>query len=131
MIFEKTFREYAPFLAIAAGVFVCLILIGCGTVTPKIVESQTIAFDGDSQNAGIISKLPDGSYLITANARQKYDSLIAKWATDGLIRKAHIQPPLAKDAGLTANLDGTWLIDAQHAAIWAKMNLLDRSGIKP
>src|SRR3954452_19592852 len=85
-----------------------LLLIGCTTtVTPDAVRDHQASFDGNAQNSGLIAELPDRSCVITPHARERYNALIEKFG-------ARFTPPLVRDAGITATITNTFVIDAEH-----------------
>lgn len=123
-----------------AGI-VCLVLaLGCSSiVTPKIVRDQTASFDGNIANSGFLKFNDDGSGLITARARDRYNALIERYG-------GRFDPPLKKDAGVRAAAEGqdahqggqdgretlegraTYVIDAEHLVKFATMNRWKKSG---
>ena len=95
------------------------ILIGC-TVIPQTATNYQPSWDGTNQNSGLVGFLPDGRAIITQNARDRYNGLVAKYSTN-------FAPALKLDGldtvppGLT-NINGIWVIDPQHLAYFARMN---------
>ena len=96
-------------------------LSSCGTVTPPVARASVASFDGGKQNSGVLGANlnPDGSIAslrITANARNRYNSLVAKYGGQFL-------PPLKLDDGITPGaISGEFALDAQHVADFAEMN---------
>lgn len=96
---------------------------GCTTVTPDAPVDKVASWDGNIQNSGYVGRTPDGSVIISANARERYNALIEQYGNRFL-------PPLAKDAGLDrAEIAGTnvYVIDAQHFIDFADMARWDRA----
>lgn len=82
--------RWARLLVIALGLLVIVLLqSACGTTTvPPVRPAQTIAYDGDAQNAGILSLDTTGA-VITPAKRAYYNALIeiygdARWTRGGL-----------------------------------------------
>ncbi len=90
---------------------------GCiGTVTPPPLQSSVVSFDGDQANSGFIGFGPDGAAYITSHARDRYNGLIVLYGQRFI-------PPLRSDAGVQpGQTNGTWRIDAEHLADFARMN---------
>lgn len=91
----------------------CLLLwgmTGC-TVTPDILPPAAVAsYDGNVQNSGFLGWASDGSGVITAHARDRYNALLAQYKVG------------VKDEGLTPMPDGSWLIDKQHLVLFSELN---------
>ena len=99
---------------------------GCGTVTPAQVHAGAASFDGTNQNSGVLEFTADGSALITAHARDRYNALAAVYSKKFL-------PPLSPDEGLRPQpliIPGppTWAIDPQHLNYFKTMNRWKREG---
>lgn len=105
-------------LAATVGI---VMLVGCGTVRPRPPVDHVASFDGTNQNSGFIGFAPDGRGIITAHARDRYNSLIGLYGSQFL-------PPLKPDDGLSAQADGTWLMDQQHITYFADMIRWKREG---
>ncbi len=98
---------------------------GCtSTVTPPVPKAGAASWDGNAQNSGFLGFNPDGSGSLTEHGRDRYNALVAKYG-------AKLLPPVAKDEGLTANGDGSFRIDDQHLAIFAKLRRWDKEGRVP
>lgn len=60
-------------------------LVSCGTTAPKPIQSNSIAFDGNIQNAGIIGIVRDKDtkeflgFLVTPHLVDTYNALIVKY----------------------------------------------------
>ena len=103
-----------------------MILISC-TVTPKILQRDTISFDGGSQNSGLVMFLPDGSGLLTTNAANRYNFLIN-------IYKSKFIPPIYQNYGLTyTNIQTTnyYIISAEGLVKFGLMQHWKRNQIVP
>jgi hypothetical protein len=97
---------------------------GCAsTVIPRTVTDSAPSWDGTNQNSGLVGFSPDGGGIITSNARERYNGLV-------VIYGARFVPALKADAGLWQMPDGTWHIDQQHLACFAKMNRWRKEGRK-
>lgn len=105
----------------ATALFLALGLSCTNTVLPPVPKAATPSWDGNAQNSGFLGFNPDGSGLITENARGRYNVLVAKYG-------ASLKPPVGKDEGLTANHDGSWTIDARHLSIFAELNRWAKEG---
>src|SRR4051812_32139449 len=79
-----------------------LTLTAC-TVTPLTVKPLVASFDGTNQNSGIVARNADGSYVITAHKRDRYNALVADYG-------AEFRPALKPDDGLEKLPDGNWRI---------------------
>lgn len=103
-----------------------MILVSC-TVTPKVLERNTISFDGGSQNSGLVMFLPDGSGLITTNAASRYNGLIT-------IYKNKFIPPIYQNYGLIyTNIQNTnyYIISAEALVKYGLMNHYKRNQTPP
>jgi len=117
----------------AIGILLAMHLCGCSAVVPKTVVADTVAFDGNEQNAGIVGVALSGSFIITANKRAHYNQLVAiygnaKWPD----HKPIFAVPLQPDTGITPRTDGTFEI-TREAMInltlmhqWFKMGRMPR-----
>ena len=85
-------------------------------VTPKITERETVAYDGNQQNAGIIQNFPDHSSEITASARQRYNDLIL--SQEGILKYYS-----KKDYGITPLANGHYKITAEGKEYWYSLKL--------
>lgn len=100
-----------------------LMFSGC-TVAPKILPpAASASYDGNDKNSGFIAFNADGSATITAHARDRYNSLIEKYAKN-------FNPPLQKDDGVR-RIGDSWVIDKEHLKDFALMNRLNASAISP
>lgn len=101
-------------------IFIALLLVGC-TITPRIVRSPVASFDQGAQNSGFLGFARDGSGILTAHARDRYNALIQKHGSRFLV-------PIKPDEGLTVGPQpGTWLIDQQHLVKFQIMNRWEKS----
>lgn len=92
------------------------LLSGCGTVRPEPVTDAVASFDGNMQNSGFLRFNEDGSGLITARARERYNALIALYGSRFLL-------PLKTDEGIAPGpTPDTHTLDAQHLVHFATMN---------
>ena len=117
----------SAFFGILLAILVGLSTPGCKStlsVVPDPVASTVISFDGNSQNAGLLEWLPDGSKRITAGARDRYNALVEIYSADFV-------PAIAKDSGIRPLGDGTFAIDKEHLVYFGRMATRYRSGIDP
>ena len=58
--------------------FAVLVFTGCSllTVTPKIVEPSKPSLEGNVANSGVLGRLADGSYVLSAQTVTNYNHLI-------------------------------------------------------
>jgi hypothetical protein len=91
-----------------------LAIVGCTTVTPRLVESPAASWDGTNQNSGFIG-WSGASGLITPHARDRYNALIQ-------IYGQKFAPPLVADYGLTATSSNVFLIKPEALTDFATMN---------
>ena len=108
----------------AVAIALCAIAPGC-TIAPKPVQAGQVSFSGNSQNSGLLGRLPDGGYHITAAAKARYDDLISTGYGKGFT------PALKPGDGLSGLPDGTWEIDDEHLIDWGVMASLKRTALKP
>lgn len=110
-------------------IFLCALIAvgftgGC-TIAPKPVTSNVVVFSGNTQNAGILGRTPDGGWHIADATRLRYVALI-----DAGYGKT-FTPPLKDSDGLTKLPDGTWELDSEHMVDFGVMATLKRSGVHP
>lgn len=103
-------------MSLMLTVFLC----SCSTVTPPAqVTTDTASFDGNDQNSGLVSMLNDGSAIITEHARERYNALVAVYASK-------FTPKLKQDDGVqpagVVQGKGLYQIDAQHLVMFVQMN---------
>jgi hypothetical protein len=134
------------FVILALFISLVLAVLGaiCGcTFAPKPVAAKVVPLSGNSQNGGILGRLPSGAYVVTAEAVAKYNSLIAAGFGKGFI------PPALQGDGVAPLADGTYhlevaknvfgdvpcvgcfTLDAEHSALFGRMATAYRSGTKP
>lgn len=106
------------------NVFAILAVTGC-TVAPAPVTSSQVEFTGNQQNAGLLGRLPDGSWHLSTAAKARYDLLIAAGYGKAFT------PPLKVGDGCSQLPDGSWSIDQEHLVDFGVMATAKRSGIKP
>lgn len=103
------------------------LLGGCAsTVVPDPVPiSDSTAFDGAEQNAGIVAVLEDGNFLVTPRVRVRYNTLIEEYGDRFL-------PVLIKDTGiiLRPGIDG-YVMTPEAMASYATMVQWRRMGRAP
>ena len=104
------------------GFLFLAMLIGCaGTTVPKPAKDTVASWDGTNQNSGFIGFTSDGSGIITAHARDRYNGLAARYSNQFI-------PPLKLDDGLKP-MGTNWLIDPEHLVKFRTMNRWRKSGI--
>ena len=95
------------------------------TVAPKPVPAGAISFDGNNQNAGIITIFQTGplkgNLEITSGKRAEYNALVARYGKN-------FTPPLGTDYGILPWTNGLYLIDSERAAKMILMDSWKRSG---
>jgi hypothetical protein len=89
-------------------------IVGCTTVSPRIVESPAASWDGTNQNSGFIG-WSGTSGIITPHARDRYNGLIETYGKKFV-------PPLVTDYGITATTSNVYLITPEALADFALMN---------
>lgn len=84
-----------------ASAFLLSILAGCQnhppikTILPAPApQEQQASFDGEQQNSGIIDYIPSVGYIITKNAKERYQSLVAIYGSSSL-------PLVLADSGIS------------------------------
>lgn len=110
--------------AVILGIFVLVVCLSGCTIAPKTVESTAPSYDGNAHDSGFKGWAPDGSGIISAAARDRYNDL-AK------IYGAQFTPAVKFDAGVRPGLEGTFLIDKEHLTIFGVMSSLKRMGAAP
>jgi hypothetical protein len=90
---------------------------GCST-TPIANERETIAFDCNEPNAGIIGFLPNGSLEITRNKRNQFVSLVKKYGSE-------IQPIVPENYDLKEVSSETFELTMQDAETFKKLMLAE------
>lgn len=94
-----------------------MVASSCAKITPTIDDRETISYNGNVADAGIIETLPDDSLRITAGARDRYNSLVDDFGDQ-------VSPPVASDFGVTKLDDGTFSITLEGAETWYKLMLV-------
>lgn len=80
-------------------------------MTPKVHERETIAYEGNSETAGILDFNEDGSLIISEEALARYNSLIERYGYD----KGR---SIEKDFGVSKLENGTYSLTLEAAEIW-------------
>lgn len=96
---------------------ISLILSGCISFTnpsPSLVVPDQPSYDGNEQNSGVLYQISTGGYVITANARDRYNSFIEQYGS---------KLNLIKDYGLTP----VYIATDEAIENFAKMNLWDKN----
>lgn len=96
---------------------ISLILSGCISFTnpsPSLVVPDQPSYDGNEQNSGVLYQISTGGYVITANARDRYNSFIEQYGSS---------LNLTKDYGLTP----VYIATDEAIENFAKMNLWDKN----
>ncbi len=117
------FRRFLPFLACFPAI---LWLVGC-TVAPAVVPASSVAYSGNVQNGGILSTaIPIGDMPVKISGQLvgKFASLARKYGPTWL-------PEVHPGDGIAPQPDGTYLITKEYLSIYATMNILEQSAIKP
>lgn len=116
------YPRFQPFLACFPAL---LGLWGC-TVTPSVVPASSVAYSGNVQNGGILASIPPGDLPVEISS-----TLVVKFAA--LARKygPGWTPEVKPGDGIAPQSDGTFLITKEYLSIYATMNILERSAIKP
>ena len=99
------------------------ITLSC-TVLPEPPHETTPSFDGGAQNSGFLGFDAAGRGILTANARARYNALIATYG-------ARYAPPLTLDAGLTPTATNTFLIEPQFLVDFREMNRWRKANPNP
>jgi hypothetical protein len=122
MKFKMNWLNSAFVVLVSAG-----LCCGCWTVTPKQTVADRASWDSSTpesctnqQNSGFLGWTANGG-LITANARARYNNLVAQYGTN-------FNPVLVKDTGIQQVSTNIWEIDKQHLADFATMNRWRRNG---
>ena len=82
-----------------------LLLSSCIDFTPDFVDSQTISFDENSQNSGIINFYGEEGYIVTSNFIDRYNNMMNIEIYDNINDKKiklkeFFVPPLKKNFGV-------------------------------
>ena len=85
-------------------IILTLLLTSCIDFTPDFVESQTISFDENMQNSGIIDFYNDDGYIVTSNFIKRYNYMmnieIINEKDEKIKLKEFFIPPLEKNFGV-------------------------------
>lgn len=101
------------------------LLAGCSTtIIPVVPVDSQASFDGNTQNSGLLAFDGAGNGILTAHARDRYNSLAADYG-------ATFKPPVKFDDGITSTGTNTFLIDRQHLVYFASMTRWHRAGKAP
>ncbi len=90
-------------------------LSSCTTPIPN--EKETISYDGNVANSGVLGFMSDGSLEITPSAKEGYQSLCRKFGND-------LNPPIGENYGLNTS-EGHVSITLQAVEKWKKMMLME------
>jgi hypothetical protein len=106
---------------------IALLLGGCSTQIPPLIESRAPSYDGRDLNSGVVALVPGGQ-IVTAHWRDRYNAMIALYGN-------RFMPPLQTDAGVSPAparghspapaADGSlpqYFIDNEHAVKFDLMN---------
>lgn len=127
-------------LLIVVLVAILFTVLGCqGRATvPRVVESSTIAYEGNEQNAGVLKTWPKKGALLTDRKKAEYDALVERYGA-GTVGHPLV-PPVVRGRGLT-KLRGAdegfplhevvWVIDAEHLTYFLLFKQWQRSGRLP
>lgn len=120
-------RNTAWFLTGVVGMTMLIIVGlsgGCtGTVAPKPIAVATTAWSGNQQNAGVLAFQPDGALLINADARVRYNALIAMQPEFKKLNLVLPLPaPIPVDFGVTALTNGNFEMTDQAFHDFATLN---------
>lgn len=127
------------FLALLTLVVALGLTVGCGTVTPKQVESKSASFDGNTNSSGWLGfstgracdapvslKPPskDGWPwgVITLNARARYNVLVKRYGNN-----SEFLIPLKPDDGIYPRCEN-FSIDREHLEYFGVMNQWFKQG---
>jgi hypothetical protein len=101
-----------------------VLLTGCGTQVPPLVESASASYDGAALNSGVVALVPGGQ-LVTPHWRERYNAMIALYGN-------RFAPPLQPDDGIVPASTGpaaagvsaatTYFVDDEHAVKFDQMN---------
>jgi hypothetical protein len=94
-------------------IFVAQILSSCGTIAPKLVESHSIAWDGNQNNDGILSRNRDGSFVVDSFFVDHFNYRVGKYG------KIFRVSPLPKT---------TKIVSVQVMEVSLEMAAFERSG---
>lgn len=89
------------------------------TVAPKRVTISQPSFDGNVQNSGFVSQMPDKSWIVTPHWRDRYNDMIDTYGV-----KWHLK----HDDGMK-QVNGQWVVDKQHVTYFLDMNTWRKSGL--
>lgn len=127
MQYAKTTRSEPGIWSLIVFIAIVLMLVGMacggctGTVTPVKVAPNTASFDGNSQNSGVLERLPSGSYSVTAHWVDRYNAMVPVYGRT-------FTPPLQAMAGITPATNGTFIATSETVANFGQMNLKRKSG---
>lgn len=132
-------RRMLAFLVMLALVLAWAVFVsGCSsTVIPQRVEATEVAFEGNTQNAGVLAVDRSGA-VITERKRAEYLALVKVYGRG--TADYPIEPKVSPKAGLT-RLSGkeagfpehewVWAIDAEHLTWFITFRDWQRAGRKP
>jgi hypothetical protein len=105
-------------IRLVSPILLALLLGGCATPVPPLVESGAPSYDGKDLNSGVIALVPGGQ-LVTPHWRDRYNAMIALYGN-------RFAPPLATDDGILpagpGNTANRYFIDNEHAVKFDLMN---------
>lgn len=96
-----------------------LLLESCNSITPIPSERKTINYSGNSENAGIIGFLPDGSLEINGDGRDIYNGYVRRHGKD-------LIPPIGADYGITPTENNSYSMSLEAAEKWKEMQILEK-----
>ena len=134
--------------ALAKSIFACAFLlltilivisfVGCASpVIPGRVEAAEIAWNGSSQNAGVLAQTKE-YVLLTPRKKAEYDALVAIYArgtadypiTPPVDPKAGVKRLLGRDVGFPEH-PWVWRLDAEAVSWFMTFREWQLSGRKP
>ncbi len=93
------------------------VLAGCGSVKP--IASKEASWDNGVQDSGLIEFLSDGSGVITAHARDRYNALAKAY---GKRFSPRLRPDDGIRPGVVWDRGPTYIIDPEHLQKFMLMN---------
>jgi hypothetical protein len=119
--FQPIWKAVSSFFLVVVIIIWAFFVSSCSsTVHPARVEAVSIAYDGNSQNAGVLKTWPNGGALLTEAKKAEYDALARRYANGVVMFR--LVPPIDPVRGLTRlagkdegfpEFEHVWRMDAQ------------------